>query len=285
MNGEIRTQKSEGLVITMVDAWREILGRCIEDPKEKRRIANLLGVLSMRTLDRWAQGESTPKNAQVIRKLGKSVSTFQQELDDALRIAFPEAFIPHSAEPLFPSQSHITERGIPTEFVFRILNAYTTLSMSLQQWTIANLVLEQMIHHLDPDSIGMGVIFAQCVKNRNSLQFVDGVGNNLWDTSCLAFPDNCKVELSITRSVVTTGIPQFIQVSPGNPPGEMYLFLHYHEIRALAIYPIQRSGNSAGALLICARWEDFFSFLRRKLIHDYAELFSLAFRDQDFYKE
>ena len=282
----MRTTMSEGMVVAMADeAWRAILARCIEDPKEKRRIANLIGILSSRTLDRWAEGVSTPKNSQVIRKLSQVVSTSQQELDEALRTAFPDAFIPSRLnEPLSHLQNPITERGIPTEFVFRVLNAYSTIPLSLQHWTITNLVLEQMIHHLDPDSTGMGVVLARYIQT--TIQIIDGGGNNLWDTRQLVSPKICVTELDATKSVIKTGIPQFIQVMPSNPLrelGELDLFLHWQEIKSLAIYPIQRCSQVAGALLICARWEDFFTNLRRKLIHGYAELYSLAFRDQDFH--
>lgn len=53
----------------------------------------------------------------------------------------------------------------------------------------------------------------------------------------------------------------------------------------MAVFPVRREAAVAGAILICARFEDFFIFARRKLIEGYSDLYALAYTDQDFHSQ
>lgn len=267
-----------------MDAWREILRRYIEDPKEKRRIANNIGILSLRTLDRWAEGLSTPKNVQVIHKLS------QQELDleKELRIAFPDAFKRSQEDTLFMHQTQSVDVELPKEFYFRTLHAYATIPMALKEWTITNLVGEQLVHHLDPDGIGMAVVFAQCVPKENvihSFLAKDVGGSGIWDTRRLVSQKTIWGGGSLINAVATDRRPYFIQALSDDPQRllEFESFFQKEKIASLAAYPVQREGALAGVLVICASQPDFFTGARRKLMGEYTQLYALAFSDQDFY--
>jgi hypothetical protein len=279
---------------TSMDIWREILGKRIQDYKEKRRIADEIGILSLRTLDRWVDGTSTPKNSQLIWGLDRSVSSFQPEMREALRIAFPDVF--KSTNPL-PHQGQIIEGEIPQEFLWRVLHASTTLPSSMRQWTVTNLVLEQMVHHIDPDILGIAVIFAQCVpdnspnKKVHYLLLENGVGSGLWDTRQLVSQHKCELRVkekskSPISAAITDRRPQIIQLlTDFYSPPELSFFLQHAKIEAVAAYPVQRMEALAGALVIWASVQDFFTSTRRKLIDQYVQLYSLGFSDHLFYTQ
>ena len=268
-----------------MERWREILGRIIEDSKEKRRIANEIGLLSPRTLDRWADDTSTPKHSQFIRGLARAVSS--GEMDAALGEAFPETFVPDYV-PL-PSQN--AEVGIPSEFRGRILQAFTTLPVSIKYYAVTNLVMEQMVSHLDPDESGIAVAFAKSVVLDNTIQHFclpKSTGSGLWDTRQLALNGDRWEAASFVylSAAAATGRSHFIQAMPDTQEVlERTIFLQAEEIKSLVVYPVQRESAVAGALLIGARLEDFFISARRKLIEGYVELYGLAYSDEDFHPQ
>lgn len=273
-----------------MDTWREILREVLKqsDAQEKRRLADDIGLLSVKTLTRWAEGVSDPQNHHYVRSLERAVSLYRDEMREALREAFPEAFemVENPAVQLVPG----IDESIPSEFVWRVLRAYTTTPASLQEWTITNLVLDQMIHHLDPDAAGIAVVFAQYIPNLENAPFGlslhNGGGSALWETRQLLSHDSIPVEHAspYLLSVAQSGAPCFFQALPDASLPELNYIVQPEAIKALAFYRIQRKGiHVAGVLLICAQQEDFFNFLRRKLVERYAELFSLAYPDQQFY--
>lgn len=268
-----------------MERWREILSRIIEDSKEKRRIANEIGLLSPRTLDRWADDTSTPKNAQLIRGLARAVSS--GEMDTALLEAFPDTFVPDYA----PHQSQSAEVGIPTEFRGRVLQAFTTLPANIKYYAVTNLVMEQMVSHLDPDALGVAVTFAKSIILNDTLRHFllpKSTGSGLWDTRQIV---SSRGELEAESFVylytaAVTGRSHFLQsIGDNQGASERSLFYQEKEIRSLVIYPVRREAAVAGVLLICARLEDFFISARRKLIEGYAELYGLAYSDSDFYAQ
>ena len=275
-----------------MDTWREILRTILGqvDEKEKRRMAEIVGVLSTKTFRRWADGISDPQNKHYVRGLERAVPLYQEEMSEALREAFPDAFNAEEKQGSVLSQR--VDEGIPVELVWRILHAYTTTPPNLQEWTIASIVVEQMVHHLDPDQLGLAVVVAQLVAvEANSPPVItlrNGGGSGIWDTGQLIqrfSTERIPIEhpSPFLLSVLQTGAPCFLQALPVDPLPELQEVLHQEEIKALAICRLQRSGIAvAGALLIGSREEDFFDFLRRKMVERYSELFGLAYPDRLF---
>jgi hypothetical protein len=268
--------------IPSMERWRHILERQIEDPKEKKRIAQAIGVISPRTLNRWTEGVSTPKNSRVIRALQQTFSS--AEMDAALLDAFPDIFM-SKGNTTYPQKS---ERGeIPLEFYKRLLHAYTTIQPNLRKWTIKNLVCRQMIHQIDPDSLGILLVCVQVIKEHQNLNIVvqiDGWGTNIWDTKQIVSQSTQPISSFVGEKIIT-GYPYFIQVisqEQGIDILQPLEFFWRERIQSMAIYPVTRSGAVAGGIICCSTQQDFFSLSRKEIIDEYIHLLGLAFTDQDF---
>ena len=76
--------------------WRDLLARIINDPQEKRRIADALGV-NPTTLVRWVRGDATPRQ-QSLQGLLEVVPQYRARLLPLIAQAFDE-FSPAGASP------------------------------------------------------------------------------------------------------------------------------------------------------------------------------------------
>lgn len=256
-------------------SWRVILEEVVEDPKEKKRIAEECGVTS-RTLDRWAQGATKPQSLVMMRNLSQAIPPVAQtEMFDALREEFPDAFL--SEGPQIPVIGEV-----PREFYNRVLRAYTAIPISLRQWTIQNLVLGQLTHQLDPTRLGIGVVFIQYSSTGDFCIHESGEGTGLWQTRQV-ISGYALDKKSYIAETIRTAHPRFFQTfSSGEPQPPK--FFHYHvQVRSLAICPVRRMDAIAGGLVVCSVQEDFFIPLRRTLMEEYTHLLGLAFSDQDFF--
>ena len=61
-----------------LQTWRELLGRCVQTPPERQRIADVLGVAPI-TLTRWVSGEVNPR-PQYLRKLLVALPQYRERL-------------------------------------------------------------------------------------------------------------------------------------------------------------------------------------------------------------
>ncbi len=267
------------LFLVMDDIWRHILQRKIENPKEKQRIARAIGIESPRTLDRWAEGISTPRNHQVIRALKKAISS--SDLDEALLSAFPDAF-KLKAKVSFSHNSE--EKEIASEFYRRVIRAYTVVQPKLRQWTIKNLVCMHMIRQLDPMNVGLAIIFVQMTHSQQYSHLVaqeDGYGTGIWDTRQLV--SSCPVSFdSLVGRQIVTGLPSFIQRFTEEHTLLQPVLILREQIQSLAIYPIARAEAIAGGIMCCSKQQDFFTMHRKELVEEYIYLLGLAFHDHDF---
>lgn len=256
-------------------SWRMLLQEVVEDPKEKKRIAGECGVTS-RTLDRWAQGATTPQNLVMMRNLSRALPpVVQTEMFDALREDFPDAFL--SEEPHIPVVGEV-----PGEFYSRVLRAYTAVPVSLRRWTIQHLVLGQLTHQLDPTKVGIGVVVVHYLSTGDFCVHESGEGTDVWQTR-QAIPGYTLDKQSYVAEAIRTAHPRFFQTFSS---GELHppQFFHYQErIQSLAICPVRRMDAIAGGLVVCSVQEDFFIPLRRTLMEEYTHLLGLAFSDQDFF--
>lgn len=256
-------------------SWRLILEEAVEDPKEKKRIAGECGITS-RTLDRWIQGATKPQNPVTMRNLSRAIpSVVQTEMFEALKDEFPDAFLPEQ-----PLVSIVGE--VPREFYSRVLRAYTTIPVSLRQWTIQNLVLGQLTYQLDPTKVGIGVVFVQYLSTGDCCVHENGEGTGLWQTR-QALAGHVLDKTSYVAEAIRAAHARFFQTfsSHGLQPPDF--FLYKERIQSLAICPVRRMDAIAGGLVICSVQEDFFIPLRKALMDEYTHLFGLAFSDQDFF--
>ena len=254
-------------------SWRNILLAVCDTPQKKQELAQAVGFVTIRTIDRWISGTSNPQKQETIRKLG----LVNEELNEALKREFPEAF-----QVSKPSGGQIGRVALPSEFYQRIIHAYAHVPPTARRWTIWHLVSNQMLPHLDPERTGLLVMYIRLsASTPASLLCEEGAGNTLWTTRQVQTSVNVQnadeVEAWLLQAVAA-GCPFFLQscISP------LPYLLHHELIHSVGFFPIYRAGGTAGGLFLCARQEDFFTPLRQILIEEYACLFALALSDSNF---
>src|SRR5215467_10952233 len=94
--------------------WRELLGSIIQDARERRRLANDLGVNPV-TLTRWVNGESSPRS-QSIQRLLNALPQHRKALLDLLLDEFG-GLIAETEDTLIEDSFY----KIPSEFYIRVL--------------------------------------------------------------------------------------------------------------------------------------------------------------------
>jgi transcriptional regulator with XRE-family HTH domain len=256
--------------------WRELLGNAISDPQERQRIANELGVTPV-SLNRWAKGETTPRE-QILRRLLQALPEQRTLLLALLRIEFPN----FTATP--------EERGIavsdeiPSAFYSRALNAYATTPDTQRFWSISNLILQQALGQLDPNQVGMAITIVQCMPPKGgkvlSLRERVGRGTPPWNTNLEQQAIFLGAE-SLAGAAVMEGHPAVLQDRRKNEGLYPAHWVEWEE--SAAAIPLLRAGKIAGSLLVSCTQPNYFLPNRYKLIQNYAQLISLVFEAQEFY--
>ena len=256
----------------MEPSWRDILVEFCDSPQKKQDIAERVGSVSVRTIDRWLSGTHKPQKDETIRKLAE----ISDEMRDALEREFPEAF-QLTRMPL----NRVERVSVPSEFYHRTLLAYAYVPRASRHWTIFRLVANQMIQHLDPNRAGFVLLYC---SPRSQALFEEGAGNTLW--SLRQFQESPVGATSDSNSwlmqAVTTGRPFFVQsciTSACFPPASL---LRRDIIQSMGYVPLHRSGVFGGGVLLCSTEEDFFTPLRQALIEEYCCLLSLMLSGSDF---
>src|SRR5260370_6233571 len=139
-------------------AWRVRLGQLINDPQERNRLANELGI-NPATLVRWANNETTPRPQNLSQLLKVVASANRQKLKESIAEEFPEFGIKVSDE--FIEDTTIE---IPSGTYSSVLHTYVTAPKRQRSWLVSNLILQEVLRQLDPNLLGMTVSIAQCVK-------------------------------------------------------------------------------------------------------------------------
>src|SRR6266487_6389048 len=70
--------------------WRDLLGKIVNDPYERQRIADIVGVNPI-TLTRWANGKSKPRQEN-LRPLLEVVSQYSSEIARLIALEYPQFF-------------------------------------------------------------------------------------------------------------------------------------------------------------------------------------------------
>src|SRR5438105_750423 len=129
-------------------AWRELLSKCIRDPRERQRIANILGVTPI-TLTRWVNREANPRS-QSLQLLPTALPQYREELLRSIAEEF---------EGIFPAIiNEDSPLEISAEFYARILHTFGTIPSSLRYSSLCDLILHQALIQLDPHRLGLAII-------------------------------------------------------------------------------------------------------------------------------
>lgn len=260
------------------NTWRDLLGRIINDPREKQRIAGELGISPV-TLSRWAYENVNPR-LQNLQHLLNVVPQYRDQFLDLLRSE--DGF-----EELINTRSDDSEKEVPASFYIRVFNARASTVESMRFWSIGTLILQHAINQLDPEHLGMAITIVRCMPpppgstKVRSLRESVGVGTPPWagdleqQALFLGAESLAGYTVSLCRSSANQNISEestFIPTSPGE-----------HEKSAVA-YPILYAGRVAGCLLVSSIQINYFlSPSRLSLIQGYTDLIALAFEPEDFY--
>ena len=253
-------------------SWQEVLADLCTDQQKKQDIAERVGSVTVRTLERWLDGVHRPQKDETIRKLAE----ISDELRDALEREFPEAF--HLTRALVER----TERGgIPSEFYNRALLAYAYVPRASRQWSIFRLVAHQVLQHLDPNRNGLILLYCH-PQNPNLVE--EGMGNASWsfiqvqEDSRWTTPDPDSWLAQTAR----TARPAFIQscaAADCPPPPQL---VRADLIASMAFLPLYRSGIYGGGIFVFSTEEHFFTPSRQALLEAYSCLFALMLSGSRF---
>ncbi|MDQ2716231.1 MAG: GAF domain-containing protein [Chloroflexota bacterium] len=259
--------------------WRMVLGNIIQDPLERQRIADSLGVNSI-TLVRWANDDSNPRPRN-LQQLLLALPQQRQLLRDLIAEEFGEAFARMKNEPLMD-----VPQEVPSAFYTSVLQVYATIPLQLRFWSVSNLVLQQALGQLDPNQVGLIISLAQCNppmhgKKIRSLRERVGRGTLPWKS----IMDQQAILLG-SESLAGRAVSTYHQLTFQDRTESQSLFpSHWTEWEESAsVCPIMFDGRIAGCLLVSSTQPNYFLPFRETLIQHYARLIVLAFEPHEFYE-
>jgi transcriptional regulator with XRE-family HTH domain len=258
--------------------WRELLGSIIQDPQERRRLANELGVNPV-TLTRWVNGESSPRS-QSIQRLLNALPQHRKALFDQLLDEFG-GVIAETGD----TSTEDSLYKIPSEFYIRVLRTRATVPQVLRFSSLCDLILQQALEQLDPNRVGIAATVVRCMpptadKKIHSLRESVGRGTPPWESNLdqqailLGAESLSGNAVSLGRLVVNQDLSEEQSLSPG---------YHGQGEESAAAAPIMLEGKVAGCLLISSSQTSYFHQPRQTLIECYADLIALAFESTEFY--
>ncbi len=258
--------------------WRNLLGKFIEDSRERQQIAELLGVSPI-TLTRWVSRESNPRTPN-LRKLLVALPQHREHLITLIEQEFP-GFSTLIRDETIPSELTV----IPSEFYTRVLHTMTSVPKGVLFWSLCDLILEQALKHLDPDRLGIAIIVVRCMPPSHgdkvrSLRESVGRGNPPWEDRLEQQAILLGAE-SLAGQAVTSHhlqVNQNLRDERSRAPG----YRDRWEESAMAS-PIIRCGAITGSLLVSSTQPQYFVPARSTLVEHYAELIALACVSEDFY--
>lgn len=258
--------------------WRELLGSIIQDPQERRRLANELGVNPV-TLTRWVNGESSPRS-QSIQRLLNALPQHRKALFDQL---FDEFGVLIAETEDTPTEDSLYK--IPSEFYIRVLRTRATIPQVLRFSSLCDLILQQALEQLDPNRVGIAATVVRCMpptadKKIHSLRESVGRGTPPWESNLdqqailLGAESLAGNAVSLARLIVNQDLSEKQSLSPG---------YHGQGEESAGAAPIMLEGKVAGCLLVSSSQTNYFHQSRQVLIESYADLLALAFESAEFY--
>jgi transcriptional regulator with XRE-family HTH domain len=259
--------------------WRELLGSIIQDPQERRRLANELNINSV-TLTRWVNNESSPR-PQSIQRLLNALPQHRKALHDQLLDEFGNLLV----EPEDALTGDL-QLKIPSEFYMRVLRTRATIPQVLRFSSLCDLILQQALEQLDPNRAGMSITIVRCMpptvdKKIRSLRESLGRGTPPWDSNLdqqailLGAESLAGNAVSLGRLIVNQNLSEEQSLSPG---------YHGQFEESAAAAPIMLEGKVSGCLLVSSSQTEYFQQPRQALIESYADLVALAFEAPEFYE-
>jgi len=254
--------------------WQELLGQLIANPQERARLAATIRVKPI-TLQRWAVGDSRPR-IDNIRLLIKNLPKESNPVFMSLLVAdFPEALREDASE-------ESVYQGIPAEFYARAMRNLALTSRAIYHQSMQDLILQQIIQHLDPDQQGISVSLAVCVPPRcgrkvRSLREVGGQATPPWPGNLTRRPMFLGSESLV--GYTTTHAHSSVINSRDEQSLLAVQWTEYEE--SAAAFPILLHARIAGCLIVSSAHKHFFTKPRLAAIEDYAHLTACIFEQEE----
>lgn len=254
--------------------WREFLGQIIARPQERARLAAAIRVKPV-TLQRWVSGVFKPRDEHLYALL-KNLPAGAYPLFMRLLVAdFPELL-----------QEEISREGlsktIPVEFYARALSNLAMAPSVMYRQSMQDLLLQQILQHLDPDRQGLAVTLAVCVPPRpgrkvRSLREIGGLATPPWPPTLGEKPMFLGAESLIGYAMLNAR--SFVINSRDETT---FCPAHWteHE-RSAAALPILQQARLAGGLIVSSAQEYFFTSPRIEVIENYTLLASMLFEAEE----
>lgn len=264
-------------------SWRQFIGKVIEDPKEKRRLAEACQV-DARTLERWANGMSNPRSHNILQLI-EALPQYRQSL-----IAFISEEFPDISQRLEMSEVFIEEaRPDIAPIVYdRVIANRASAFSPITQWGMRSLVLQSCVSQFDAQKQGIAAFLFQCAQSRDArivrslrLESHYCEYSRTWEGPKHS-GDLFVGRESLAGIVISAGKPEIYQESEQIHSLDFY---HTEAIRSVGSYPIRFDGKTAGCLIVLTQTSQFFSTSKITLLKKYADLLALAFREEEFYSQ
>lgn len=255
-------------------SWSHALQNIIKSTSERKRLASALGLSDM-TLIRWANGESNPHRAHLIRLVQALQPHHREEILAALELNYPDIHLWLKDD---------TSDHISSDFFAQVLNVRTTTTESLRFWRISDMVLKQALLQLDPNNLGMAIKLIQCMPplqdgKVRSLRERAGKGSPPWTTDL----EHDVLFLGLeSLSGYATESRHIVNDDNLSKSKTVPAYQGDYEISAAA-HPIRLAGRIAGSLLASSTQEAYFSQQRLARLATFSDLIALAFDTADFY--
>ena len=258
-------------------SWQELLKQFTRDPRERERIARDSGIQSL-TLQRWAARKSKPRDESMRLLLKAIPADYYREFAQLIAADYPSLFQDNTISVSIPSEP-------PLEFYTQVLNAYASTPPSLYPQALYDILLQQMIKHLDPDRRGMLISIALCVpplqgSKVRSLREVSSIGTPPWERN----HEQTTLFLG-AESLAGSAVTHCRQAAVQSREEEYSLFpVHWveHEQSVVAT-PLMHKTRVGGCLLVSGTLPYAFAWTHLNLIDRYAHLMSLACEPDSFF--
>jgi hypothetical protein len=174
---------------------------------------------------------------------------------------------------------------IPSIFYAQVLRGSTTLPVTIRFWSLASMILQQVLAQLDPYRTGLLLRVARFLPpgadgKLHCLREAIIQGTTPWDEHTTQNAIVLGAE-SLAGQALTE--VHLIMINCCDDDCLLPTTLREHEVSMLA-FPIKRGNRVAGAFLVSSTQEGYFTPARLSLIHRYTDLLTLTFESEDFYE-
>ena len=266
-------------MLQQLPSWRDLL-RSLE-VKEKQRIIKALGIQE-KTWERWIRGNTALPHLSRIQRLLAVLPTNTQAQFLACLERDPK-FAKYEIDQLIPAKI----RDISSTFYSHILEANVVTPEPLRFMTLCQLILLEMVGHLDPDHRGIYVAILRCTPPVNgqpvrTLSQYLAMGTPPW-SKVFQFQHYFLGAESLVGRAISTLRPYVLQ-APRCPEEFPLLSVYQDEYTASgATVPILKQGQCAGCFLILSAQPDVFTVHVMTILQRYCELTAIAMRDDEWY--